>query len=197
MATRVYTPVLLTEQQRDFLLLLSGVSPSQVLAEEAAVQLLATAFTVKLATGVGRFGEAVDPEAARDDERTTVMIRKIPRRLTHEDLDIMLNRQTPGLESQVEFLYLPRDMARRSNRGFCFVNFHSSEGVSCLTSLLTEEARMSLPEGLRRCQVFYAKVQGRGEQLRKVIDQQEMTRTTVDDFEEIPIRRSHTTPKRR
>ena len=174
-ATPASAPLLLSEAQRDWLLLAASLAPqATALAaaadEEAAVRLLEAALRP---SEVARFGEAVQAEESRDG-RTTVMMRKIPRRLTHEELLTLLDRQTPGLEGQVEFLYLPRDVARRSNRGFCFVNFHSPRGVGRLASLLDRQSTTALlPEPLAKCQLFYANVQGRGEELRGLIEQRQ------------------------
>jgi hypothetical protein len=199
----VFSPVFLTEEERDWLLLAAastvhpetasnGEAPT-ILAtfdedDAAALRLLQEALQLpvegcgecdQMYRNDGKFGEAVKAAKAMEgsDERTTVMMRKVPRRLSHEDLLGLIDKQTPGLENQVEFLYLPRDVARRSNRGFCFINFHSRRGVGILAALL-DEARVAssaqtprIPEPLQKCQLYYANVQGKGEELRRLIEQ--------------------------
>ena len=180
--TEVFAPLLLSEAQRDFLLNpLAGAPQETVFAtaeEEVAVSLLEEALLDPPASARKldmRFGETVNAQRALDglDPRTTVMIRKVPRGLTHEDLETLLDCETPGLTGAVEFLYLPRDVARRSNRGFCFVNFHSPINVGTLASLL--QRKQGLPEVLWKCQLYYANIQGSGETLRTLIEQRKQS----------------------
>ena len=119
------------------------------------------------------FGEPVFAMAALQghDTRTTVMFRRVPRRLTQEDLRKTLE-SVPGVAGSIEFLYLPRDVARRSNRGFAFVNFSNSVALGILASLLCE-SREQLPQSLRSCQLFYARTQGQGRALQQLIEQRQ------------------------
>ena len=137
-----------------------------------------------------RFGEPVNAAWAASgfESRTTVMMRKVPRRLNHEELFTFLDQHTAGLCGEIEFMYLPRDLVRRSNRGFCFINFRSHKGVAVLASLLQQrrlpddcQLTRSLPEPLWNCQLYYANVQGKGEELRSLIEQrQSLIHTTSD-----------------
>jgi RNA recognition motif 2 len=122
-----------------------------------------------------KFGEPVDPYAVLHgtDTRTTVMFRRVQRRLSQELFKEAIE-SVPGLTGSVEFVYLPRDNMRRSNRGFAFVNFVSPISLGILASMLrSSEGLQQLPLAIRECRIYYARIQGNGSELATLIDQKQ------------------------
>lgn len=118
------------------------------------------------------FGDPVDLSSILDgtDTRTTVMFRRVPRRLTQKELQDVIEG-LPGLKNSVEFIYLPKDSLRGTNRGFAFVNFHSHLSLGWIVALQSD--RESLPSALRTCLVYYARIQGSGSRLSALMDSSE------------------------
>jgi RNA recognition motif 2 len=146
-------PVLLTAKDRDFLFQIDEPAEKEDSADS-------------------RFGQLVDPAAALYglDIRTTIMMRRVPRRLAQEDIKKLIEN-VAGMTNSVEFLYLPRDVARRSNRGFCFANFHNHVSIGILASLLaSKEGVDEIPSDLQKIRLYYAKIQGTGDELRALIE---------------------------
>lgn len=78
--------------------------------------------------------QALDVEVMLTPERlvevwpepgTTVMLRNIPNRYTAEELIAELLSE--GFEDTFDFFYLPIDFRTKRNRGYGFINFHSSD----------------------------------------------------------------------
>jgi hypothetical protein len=88
------------------------------------------------------------------ETRTTVMIRKLPRKLTHGDLARMVDLTG---EVNYDLLYVPVDIDRGCNRGYAFLCFRDPESCSRFKRLF---ASFEVPEALRGCEVVYAHVQG-------------------------------------
>jgi len=80
--------------------------------------------------------EAPVPERSMDaqkvaslfrDDKTTVMLRNIPNRYTCEELlsEVIM----AGFDRMFDFFYLPMDFKTKRNRGYGFINFHSTSAA--------------------------------------------------------------------
>ncbi|KAF4719489.1 hypothetical protein FOZ62_016272, partial [Perkinsus olseni] len=70
-----------------------------------------------------------------NDKRTTVMIKRIPRRYTVAMLRDEIDRRCPALRNGgYDLLYLPVDTAKVANRGYAFINFRSPKHVLVFAS---------------------------------------------------------------
>lgn len=85
----------------------------QELAELDAMSAAEASDPSKLSTGSGLNGD------------TTVAIRGLPRTFTQQQLMEEINEM--GFEGRYDFFYVPLERGQRSNRGFAFVNFVSTE----------------------------------------------------------------------
>jgi hypothetical protein len=99
------------------------------------------------------------------DARTTVMLKRIPRKMTSGELVDILNN-VPGLEDSFDFLHIPWDSARNTSRGFAFVHFSSPLHVGILSDAVQSA---SLPLELRNCELRYARIQGDASSLSQLI----------------------------
>lgn len=138
-----YAPLILTAAQRDVLL-----SSSTEIKEDQS-------------------GGAVDASRAflGDDARTTIMIKRIPRKLTCAELHDLLD-SINGIHGSYNFLHIPWDHNRQTSRGFAFVNFSSSLHVGILADALVTA---HVPEALRNCELRYARIQGTAESLHMLV----------------------------
>eukprot|EP00933_Yihiella_yeosuensis_P014367 TRINITY_DN12913_c0_g1_i7.p1 TRINITY_DN12913_c0_g1~~TRINITY_DN12913_c0_g1_i7.p1 ORF type:complete len:193 (-),score=46.42 TRINITY_DN12913_c0_g1_i7:311-889(-) len=72
-------------------------------------------------------GNGITPEDVAEawpEDYTTAMLRQIPRRYSPEELVAEL--LALGYENTFNFFYLPMDIRKRRNRGYCFINFRDS-----------------------------------------------------------------------
>ena len=99
------------------------------------------------------------------DARTTVMLKRIPRKMTSGELVDILT-QVHGLENSFDFLHIPWDSARNTSRGFAFVHFSSALHVGILSDAVQSGA---LPVELRNCELRYARIQGDAASLSQLI----------------------------
>ena len=99
--------------------LLSGVMPRDVLKGDA-----------EPASGADEKAIVSIPES----ERTTVMLRNLPNKLTQGMLlDILASRCS---SCEFDFVYLPIDFRNRCNLGYAFVNFITPEAARLVFKLL-------------------------------------------------------------
>ena len=134
------SPVFLTEAQRDWILL----QPTN--------------------EGIGGLVETTTAFLGQDP-RTTVMLKRIPRKMTSPELLDILT-QVPGLENSFDFLHIPWDSARNTSRGFAFVNFNSPLHVGILSDAVDSGA---LPQELRNAELRYARIQGDAKSLTQLV----------------------------
>ncbi|CAD8048028.1 unnamed protein product [Paramecium primaurelia] len=90
------------------------------------------------------------------DERTTLMLKNIPKYMRPGDLKNLLNKD---FKSQFDFLYLPTDNNNEGNLGYAFVNFISPEIVLKFFKKYNNN-KWSINDK-QICQLKYAKLQGR------------------------------------
>jgi hypothetical protein len=173
--TGAYMPVLLSEYERDFLFGLPPGTPTQL-----STGMMSTPLSTRPSEGsVGMAppgshpsafssaGGLVDTASAflGQDSRTTVMLKRIPRKMTSNELVEILNR-VPGLAQSFDFLHIPWDSARNTSRGFAFVHFSSPLHVGILSDAVQSG---SLPPELRNCELRYARIQGDAASLSQLI----------------------------
>ena len=93
---------------------------------------------------------------------TTVMIRRIPRKYSHNDIKVAvhecLNISNQG-DPCYDLIYLPMDVDRGCNRGYAFINFVSSEAASMFFNLFQSSERPGNVLGF--CEVVFARIQGK------------------------------------
>jgi len=78
---------------------------------------------------VHRDARGSESALVKDEERTTIMLRNIPKDTTREKMMELLN--TLGYAKMYDFLYLPRDFKDNfAIYGYAFVNFVNHEGAS-------------------------------------------------------------------
>jgi hypothetical protein len=101
----------------------------------------------------------VDLDALRDgtELRTTVMLRNIPNRFSRETVldDLLLGS---GFQGRFDFLYMPMDLAARSNIGYAFINFTSALAVIDFYNIYHEHA---WERTTKTCQVSFGRLQGK------------------------------------
>eukprot|EP00931_Biecheleriopsis_adriatica_P034520 TRINITY_DN19917_c0_g1_i1.p1 TRINITY_DN19917_c0_g1~~TRINITY_DN19917_c0_g1_i1.p1 ORF type:complete len:189 (-),score=22.72 TRINITY_DN19917_c0_g1_i1:170-736(-) len=71
-------------------------------------------------------------QLAEQKDDVTVMLKNIPNKTTREKLvEILDAGESRG---QYDFLYLPIDFRHKCNKGFCFINFRSSDACRLFSS---------------------------------------------------------------
>lgn len=93
---------------------------------------------------------------------TTIMIRRIPRKYSHNDIKVaVLDCLKTSQESDpcYDLVYLPMDIERGCNRGYAFINFTSSDVAACFFNLFQGLERPN--NVLSFCEVVYARIQGK------------------------------------
>jgi len=95
--------------------------------------------------------------AAPFGDRTTVMIRHVPPKLTQRQL--MREVGELGFSGKFDFLFIPMDSRRRSNRGMAFINF-CSPALASDFALQVHGKQLKHPSSQREVEVVPADVQG-------------------------------------
>ncbi|KAG8985130.1 hypothetical protein FRB93_006082 [Tulasnella sp. JGI-2019a] len=99
----------------------------------------------------------LDRIAAGLDTRTTVMIKNVPSRMTHEDMFAFVSRTC---DREFDFLYLRMDFVTGNNVGYAFVNFME---VGSLLKFLRENLgkRWNMYQSEKTMYAAYATYQGK------------------------------------
>jgi hypothetical protein len=93
------------------------------------------------------------------EDRTTVMVRNIPSVYTQRDL--LTELDTRGWKGTYDFFYLPFDLNKKTNMGYCFMNFKDpSLAEACHVALDGAQLARGEGRGRKRLQVVPAVTQG-------------------------------------
>lgn len=104
-----------------------------------------------------------------NDGHCTVMLRNLPNKYTRQMLVDQLHRY--NFKGQIDYIYLPTDFANRCNVGYAFVNLRTPEARERFSKIFDGVAAHTCLPGFNShkvCQVTKAKIQGRGENLRRL-----------------------------
>ncbi|XP_068650777.1 protein terminal ear1-like [Aristolochia californica] len=130
---------------------------------------------VWMAKSSGRFlsPSAFNPSEFDDGDRTTVMIKNIPNRLSREKLIGMLDQHcmeenekekeklpSEPVLSEYDFVYLPMDFRNQCNLGYGFVNFTNHRGAVRFYNTYVNH-RWEIYESKKVCEVSSARIQGK------------------------------------
>ena len=89
------------------------------------------------------------------DQRTTLMIKNIPRNIMQSFLMEIINKKFEGL---FNFFYLPIDFIKKENAGYAFINFKNSKSIVDFYIEFNEKPWPFCPN--RKCFISYARIQG-------------------------------------
>ncbi|CAD8118994.1 unnamed protein product [Paramecium primaurelia] len=90
------------------------------------------------------------------DDRTTLMLKNIPRSMKPNDLRNILNKEFRNL---YDFFYLPLDNNNEGHLGYAFVNFINQDVVLKFYRTFNNQKWTNTEKQI--CQLKYAKLQGR------------------------------------
>jgi hypothetical protein len=76
------------------------------------------------------------------DQRTTLMIRNIPKRMTQRQL--LAEIDLAGYLACVDFVYLPTDISQGRSHGFAFVNFELPEQAAAFKAVFHKKHFLSV-----------------------------------------------------
>jgi hypothetical protein len=89
------------------------------------------------------------------DQRTTLMIKNIPRNIMQSYLMEIINKK---FENLFNFFYLPIDFIKKENAGYAFINFKNSKNIVDFYIEFNEKPWPFCPN--RKCFISYARIQG-------------------------------------
>jgi hypothetical protein len=89
------------------------------------------------------------------DQRTTLMIKNIPRNIMQSFLMEIINKKFNGL---FNFFYLPIDFIKKENAGYAFINFKNSKNIVDFYIEFNEKPWPFCQN--RKCFISYARIQG-------------------------------------
>ena len=89
------------------------------------------------------------------DQRTTLMIKNIPRNIIQSFLMEIINKKFINL---FNFFYLPIDFIKKENAGYAFINFKNSKHIVDFYIEFNEKPWPFCPN--RKCFISYARIQG-------------------------------------
>ena len=89
------------------------------------------------------------------DQRTTLMIKNIPRNIMQSFLMDIINKK---FENLFNFFYLPIDFIKKENAGYAFINFKNSKSIVDFYIEFNEKPWPFCQN--RKCFISYARIQG-------------------------------------
>jgi hypothetical protein len=112
----------------------------------------------------------------------TLMVRNLPNRLTVTDVIQQLEKL--GFADAYDYLYMPRDLQSRANKGYVFLNFTTQKAAKCFTDKVDDTKLHDRASG-KRAAVSEAKSQGVLANLRTIShtcwkDEQHMPRVKIN-----------------
>ena len=123
------------------------------------------------------FMEFVDMEKINSgkDFRTTFMIRRLPRFLSVDQLELLI-RSTGMLDDSYDLIYVPIFTGKaHANRGYAFINFKTPQLGALFVSIVKYSLETALARQLAKCDIVYAHIQGRDDMISN------LRRQTRDD----------------
>lgn len=110
--------------------------------------------------GAMEFVNADDLNSGRD-ERTTYMIRRLPRYLSVEQLSYLL-ASTGLLKDAADLVYVPIFTGKaHANRGYAFINFRSPQLGALFLTVVKHSPETELSRQLCKCDIVYAHIQSK------------------------------------
>jgi len=103
------------------------------------------------------FAESPELPATMGSDCTTIMLRNVPPRMTQRQLLKEVNGF--GFGGTFDFLYIPMDSRRRSNRGIAFLNF-TTPATALEFAQAIQGRQLKHPSAQREVEVMPADVQG-------------------------------------
>jgi hypothetical protein len=97
---------------------------------------------------------------AGTESRTTLMIKKVPRKYTLDILRREVN-EVLACRNPYDLLYLPVDSAKMTNRGYAFINFTAPESVAVFVRAFRRREWAELNRRSKVAVIQWAYVQGR------------------------------------
>lgn len=95
------------------------------------------------------------------DTRTTFMIRRLPRYLSSDQLESLV-QSTGLLDDAYDLLYVPIFTGKaHANRGYAFMNFRTPHLGALFVSIVKFSVDTHLSQQLAKCDIVYAHIQGK------------------------------------
>ena len=135
--------------------------------------------TTTEAGGVMEYVDMDDLNSGKD-ARTTFMIRRLPRYLSSDQLESLI-QSTGLLDDAYDLLYVPIFTGKaHANRGYAFINFRSGSLGALFVSIVKYSVDTALSKQLAKCDIVYAHIQGKDDMVENLT--RIRTPTSTDDF---------------
>ena len=92
------------------------------------------------------------------EQRTTLMVRNIPKRMTQRQL--LTEVEQAGFLSSIDFVYLPTDISQGRSHGFAFINFELPDHAAAFKAAFHRKVFLLAPTPSSGLSVSYADIQG-------------------------------------
>ena len=165
-------PVVITVKELEVLLGISLLDGPQHMTglstpSNGAPQLSSDQGGSGITTACGGFMEFVnmDDINAGTEYRSTFMVRRLPRFLSVDQLELLM-RSTGMLDDSYDLIYVPIFTGKaHANRGYAFINFKTPQLGALFVSLVRYSAETALSRQLAKCDIVYAHIQGRDDMI--------------------------------